>query len=163
MTETITRHKASAGSERYLVFQIAGQDFCVPLTSVREVVALPPTTRVPYTPNHFLGIMNLRGQIVSVFDLRLKLGQKADQHAETAVIICDYEDLIFGVVVDFVKSVLPIEAKQIQNPPMVESKVSTEYLTGVVEKDERLILVLSLGKALSLEDIAAMRRSQTAA
>ncbi len=157
------KQRLSVGSERYLVFQIAGQDFCVPLTSVREVVALPQTTRVPYTPSHFLGIMNLRGQIVSVFDLRLKLGQKAEQLAETAVIICDYEELIFGVVVDFVKSVLQIESTQIQETPMVESKISTEYLEGVVEKDDRLILLLSLGKALSLEDIAAMRRSQTAA
>jgi purine-binding chemotaxis protein CheW len=163
MIGTKGTQRIAAGTERYLVFQIAGQDFCVPLTSVREVVALPQTTRVPYTPSHFLGIMNLRGQIVSVFDLRLKLGQKAEQHAETAVIICDFEDLVFGVVVDFVKSVLAIESSKIQEPPMVESKVSTEYLNGVVERDDRLILLLSLGKALSLEDIAAMRRSQSAA
>lgn len=153
----------TAFSERYLVFQVAGQDYGVPLTSVREVVALPQTTKVPYTPSHFLGIMNLRGQIVSVFDLRLKLGQKAEQHAETAVVICDHDDLVFGVVVDFVKSVLPIESNQVQSPPMVESKSSTEYLTGIVEKDERLILILNLGKALSLEDIAMMRKSQVAA
>ena len=159
MTEAQIKHSATAGPERFLVFQ----DFCVPLTSVREVVALPQTTRVPYTPSHFLGIMNLRGQIVSVFDLRLKLGQQAEKHAETSVIICDYEDLVFGVVVDFVKSVLSIDSSQIQEPPMVESKISTEYLTGVVEREGRLILLLSLGKALSLEDIAAMRRSQSAA
>jgi purine-binding chemotaxis protein CheW len=90
----------AATGNRYLSFSLGTEEYAIPLLAVKEVIAMPEFTSVPYTPSHFLGIMNLRGQVISVMDLRKKLGIKPGSTAETAVIICDLSPLCIGVVVD---------------------------------------------------------------
>ncbi|MCX6108536.1 MAG: chemotaxis protein CheW [Proteobacteria bacterium] len=149
---------ASSHHSRYLRFRLAEEDFAIPLLSIREVVAMPETTRVPHTPAHFLGIMNLRGQIISIFDLRSKLGFKSERSSETAVVICDFEPLRFGVVVDSVEAVMTLDDADIAPRPDVETRVNSEYIQGVAKRDQRLVLLLDLPKALSLEDLIAMKK-----
>src|SRR4051812_41249332 len=97
---------------RFLSFSLGNEEYGVPLLAVKEVIAMPEITPIPYTPSYFLGIMNLRGQVISVMDLRQKLGVKPSQSSETAVIICDLNSLSIGVVVDSINSVLnPVEAE----------------------------------------------------
>ena len=81
--------KGKTGGERFLCFSLGAEEYAIPLLVVREVIAMPEYTPVPYTPPYFLGIMNLRGQVISVMDLRQKLGLKPRSDAETTVIICD--------------------------------------------------------------------------
>lgn len=147
---------------RYLRFRLGLEHFAIPLLSIREVVAVPETTRVPHTPPHFLGIMNVRGQIVSIFDMRLKLGIKPEKSSETAVIICDFDPLSFGVVVDSVDSVMNLEASEIAPRPDIDTKTNSEYIQGVVHRDDKLVLVLNLAKALAVEDLIAMKKAASA-
>jgi purine-binding chemotaxis protein CheW len=148
-------------AKRFLVFSLGAEDYAIPLLSVKEVVALPDTTRVPHTPPYFLGIMNLRGQVISIFDLRLKLGMKAENTSETAVVICDFSPLCFGVVVNSVNSVLPLAEDEIKDKPEIESRHNSEYITGVTKVKDKLILLLDLAKALNIEDRLAVKRANT--
>lgn len=142
---------------RYLAFSIANEEFAIPLLVVKEVVALPETTRVPHTPTHFLGIMNLRGQVISIFDMRIKFNMKVENGPETAVIICDFGQLCFGVVVNSVDSVLTLSADEIKAKPDIDGRHNSEYITGIFNVAGRLILLLDIAKALNVEDRLAAR------
>jgi purine-binding chemotaxis protein CheW len=144
---------------RYLAFSLGAESFAVPLLSVREVIAMPEVTPVPHTPAHFLGIMNLRGQIISVIDLRTKFKFKTQstQSDETAVVICNLNGVTLGVVVDSVNYVLTVDSKQIQDKPQIERSVKSEYILGVTQKDDKLVLLVDLAQALDVSDYTAAK------
>ncbi len=142
--------------EKYLEFSLGSQSYAVPLEAVREVIALPEITSVPYTPSFFLGIMNLRGQVISVMDLRLKLNLKdaAKNSDETAVVICQLGTISMGVVVGAVTSVLALTPNDIQPRPSIESTVDLSYIKGVTRKEGRLVLLLDIASLLSLQSLS---------
>ncbi len=142
----------------YLRFSLHNECFAMPLLLVKEVIAYPEITAIPNTPKHFLGIMNLRGQIISIIDLRDKLHIKNDFNPETTVIICDFKACTIGIVVDSVDSVLNLKQSEIKDKPEIPGAVSSEYINGIVNLDQRLILLIDVMKALDLKDkeIAAM-------
>jgi purine-binding chemotaxis protein CheW len=146
-------------NERFLTFSLGQEEYAVPLLRVKEVMAVTETTPVPYTPSHFLGIMNLRGQVISVIDLRLKFKmKKAETTSETAIIIADLAPISLGVVVDSINSVLSLSPDEIRPRPQIESNPGSDYILGVAAKDSRLILLLDLIKALSMDDQAAIQQ-----
>ena len=154
-----TNTKGKAGSERFLCFSLGAEEYAIPLLVVREVIAMPEYTPVPYTPTYFLGIMNLRGQVISVMDLRQKLGLTPKSDAETTVIICDLNGIALGVVVDSVNTVVSPMPEEISPKPEIQSNRPTDYIKGVYRKDKRLILFLDLAKSLNLEDREAIEKS----
>jgi purine-binding chemotaxis protein CheW len=138
---------------RYICFNLGVEEFAIPLLAVKEVIGLPEVTPVPQTPPHFLGIMNLRGSVISIMDLRNKLGAKSIPSDETTVVILDLGGgHNIGVVVDRVNSVLSMEADKISEKPVVDSAKSTEYITGVYRRDSSLVLLLDVARVLSVED-----------
>lgn len=156
--------KAGIGSDaaRFLIFSLHNEQYAVPLLKVKEVIALTETTPVPYSPSHFKGIMNLRGQVISVIDLRTKLKMpKGEASPETAIIILDLSSLSLGIIVDSVESVLALNKDEVQPPPDVGTS-DARYITGVARKDKKLILLLDIEKTLSVEDLKTMK-AQTAA
>lgn len=161
---TVTANDAPAAiakrdTERYLVFSLNQEQYALPLLKVKEVIGFTEITQVPYTPSHFRGIMNLRGQVISVIDLRLKFRMtKAEISNETVIIILDLSPLSLGIIVDAVESVMAIEAHDIQPTPDIESQIRSDYILGVARKDKRLILLLDLMKALSVEELMAIRQ-----
>tara|TARA_Y100000817_G_C16773446_1_gene507193 strand:+ start:15 stop:545 length:531 start_codon:yes stop_codon:yes gene_type:complete len=151
-------------TERYLEFSLGEEVYAMPLLKVREVIAMPETTPVPFTPDHFLGIMNLRGQVISVIDLRDKLKIKTnvkieDEESEIAVIIIDLDPIFLGVVVDSVNSVLTVETGNVNPTPQIESSRNADYITGVYRKNNNLILLLDVARVLDLEDKKAIDQS----
>ncbi len=144
-----------SADSRYLSFRLGNEEYAVPLLAVKEVIAVPEITRVPATPPHFLGIMNLRGQVISVIDLRQKLGIKPQTTAETAVIICDLGQLSIGVVVDSINMVLAPTEADLSEKPEISSNRSTDYITHIYRKDKTMVLFLDIRKALNMEDHAA--------
>lgn len=149
----------SEESLRFLTFSLCGEEYAIPLPKVREVIGVAEITPVPYTPAHFKGIMNLRGQIISVIDLRLKFKMsKAEMTPETAIIILDIPPLCLGVIVDSVNSVLTVSSHEINPPPDVESNIKSDYLVGVARKDNKLILLLDVERTLSTEDFKALKK-----
>lgn len=141
-----------SGPVKYLCFGLGSEDFGIQLLTVKEVLAIPDITPVPQTPPHFLGIINLRGNVISIMDLRAKFGIKYSNSDETTVIILDFGDYQLGVVVDRVDSVLSLNPDQISSKPHIESAKSTDYISGVYRQDQKLILILDIAKALSVED-----------
>ncbi len=147
-------------SDRYLCFNLGPEEFAIPLLSVREVLGLPEITPVPQTPPHFLGIMNLRGKVISIMDLRLKLGIKSAKTEETSVIILEIGEASLGVVVDQVNSVQEISSEERAEKPSMESSKSNEYVDGIYKKEDRLILLLDIAKALSIDEKKLLQNQQ---
>lgn len=139
------------GRERFLCFSLDSEEYAIPLLGVREVIAMPDITPVPQTPGYFLGIMNLRGQIISVIDLRMKFGLKADRSEETCVIICDFASVALGVVVSSVNNVLALLPNQVGNKPELSSVAGGTFVKGVVKREHRLVLLIDLAAALGVE------------
>jgi purine-binding chemotaxis protein CheW len=113
---------------------------------------VPEVTPTPYAPSHFLGIFNLRGQVISIVDLRLKLSIKAKDNAETTVIILDLGDSVLGLVVDAVNSVINPSKEHLSEPPNMESTKHMGFVTKVYRKDDNLILILDIEKILSKDE-----------
>lgn len=139
-------------SNRYICFNLGAQEYGVPLLSIKEVLALPEVTPIPQSPNHFLGIMNLRGNVISVMDLRIKIGVKSANTDETSVMILDLGSYLLGVVVDKINAVLTLNEGDISERPILESTKSTDYIENVYRSKDQLVLLISIAKALSLED-----------
>ncbi len=150
-------------THRYLCFNLGKEEFALPLLSVKEVIGMPDITSIPQVPPHFLGIMNLRGLIISVMDLRVKLGLKPQAGEETAVIILDLGDYNLGIMVDQVNAVVELSDADIADKPMMDSSKANDSVTGVFRKDDRLVLLLNVSKALSVEDRTALSKSARAA
>lgn len=143
---------------RYLSFSVGNEDYAIPLLSVKEVIAKPKTTPLPYSPPHFVGLMNLRGLVISIIDMRIKLGLKPkENHVENGVIIIDMDPVFVGVTVDSINNVLLLNQSDVSAPPDMENKRAGRYLKGVARKDNRLILLIEIKDMLDLEDRAFIR------
>lgn len=147
-----TENNTSKSDDRYLCFTLGAEEFGIPLLSVKEVIAMPEFTPLPQSPAHFLGIMNLRGQVISVIDLRTKLGIKPKELSETAVIICDLHPNNIGIVVDSIDRVIHPTSDQISEKPQLEEHKKLNYIQGVYREDHRLILLLDIVKTLNADD-----------
>lgn len=146
---------------RYLCFNLGKEEYSIPLLSIKEVIGMPDITSIPQSPPHFLGIMNLRGQVISVMDLRQKLSIKPTQSEETSVIILDFGEFNLGVVVDKVNSVLMLNKEDIHEKPVIEQNKAHDYVLGVFRKENQLILLLDIAKALSVDDRKIVNKSVT--
>lgn len=145
---------------RYICFSLGDEEYAIPLLSVREVIALPETTKVPGTPAHFLGIMNLRGQVISIIDLRSKFSIKPKDGGETAVIICDLSPLCIGVVVDSINFVFAPKEDETSGKPDLQGAKHSDAIVGVYRKEKNLVLFLNIAKALNVEDYTALKQNQ---
>ena len=130
--------------EKYLSFNVAQDYFAIPLLSVKEVIPLPELTTVPQTPSHFLGIINLRGHIISVLDLKAKLNIKSSKSEEPTVMILNFEKNLIGVLVDSVNSVISLDAEKILSPPTTSTNSTNEFVTGVYQAEDQLVLILNI-------------------
>lgn len=139
---------------RFLCFSLGKERFAIPLLQVKEVIANTDTTSIPQAPTYFKGIMNLRGQIISVIDMtcKLKIGQ-AEITPETTIIILDLNGLFIGVIVDSVDFVLDCDPNKISKPPDHEVGVKSEYIVGVVREKGSLILMIDMNLLMGTDDI----------
>jgi len=148
---------------RFLEFSLGQEDYAIPLLSVREVISIPETTPIPKAPPHFLGIMNLRGQVISVVDLRTKLKIKPKgNNQEESVIIVDINGMNLGIVVDSINKVLAFTQDQVNEVPEIETQVNAEYIQGVFRKEDSLTVLLDVAKVLDLKDMKAVAGSAQA-
>lgn len=153
--------KAGTGEiKRFLAFSLGQEHYAIPLLAVKEVIAMPDFTPVPYTPPHFLGIINLRGQVISVIDMRLKFGIKAEKTHESAVIICDFNSVSVGIVVNSVNSVLSLNEEAISPTPEIESTKKTDHIIGVTKQGPKLVILLDIAKALDMDDLNAIKNAE---
>jgi purine-binding chemotaxis protein CheW len=149
-------------TSRFLSFTLCGNEYAVLLSRVREVIALPSIRPVPQAPAHFKGIMSLRGNIISVIDLRLKFGlPEVAPGPESSIIILEIGTLSLGVIVDSVDNVLHVQPDHIKPPPELGAQAKSEFITGVIQRDTRLVLVMDLDKALDAADYKTIERGES--
>lgn len=144
-------------SERYLAFLLGKEQYAIPLLQVKEVIEMTEPTPIPQTPSYFKGVINLRGQVISVLDLRSKLQlSNIENGPKTAIIILDLEpSLCLGVIVDRINSVLAFHSEDV-SPAPENLSTKDQYLTGVARRENKMTLILDIRAALSLQEMSKL-------
>lgn len=140
---------------KYLVYKIGSELYCSPLLSVREVLEYQNPKYMPNMVNHFSGVINVRGAIVGVIDLRIKFGLSNQVGLKTSILLCDTDRGSIAAVVDSVECVQELLESDIDRKPPIMSKIRQEYLIGVAKSKEQLITIVDLHKFLTEEELKA--------
>lgn len=156
------------GTSQYLTYKLGDEVFALDIATVREVLDLTPITRVPRMPEFMRGVINLRGSVVPVVDLRLKLGMSmTERTVNTCIIIVEVrvgdESLVLGALADSVQEVIELEAGQIEPPPRIGTKLQTEFITGMGRRDDWFIIILDIDRVFSTEELALVQSDRVAA
>jgi purine-binding chemotaxis protein CheW len=139
---------AGKGAE-LIAFNIGEQEFCLGTTSVREIRGWTPTTALPHAPDFVLGVVNLRGVVLPIVDLAVRLGFPSTQPtARHAIIVVEAGDQVAGLLVDGVSNIFTAEEEQIQPTPEIAAEIARRYLRGVIAMDGRLIGVINVANLL---------------
>lgn len=142
-----------APPSQYLTLKLAHEEYGVDILAVREIRGWTPVTRIPQAPSYVLGVLNLRGAIVPVIDMRLRFGLPREEYTgNTVTVIVTVAGRHFGVVVDAVSDVLDVDPAQMRPVPDMGTTVDTEYLKGLTAVDERMVLLLDVDKLLQPQD-----------
>lgn len=155
-------HSAIMEDRQYLTFMLDDEVFAMDIDSVREVLEFTNATRVPRVPEYMRGVINLRGNVVPVLDLRLKLGMtKTENSVNTCVIITEVtvegESVVLGALADSVREVMDIEAASIEAVPKIGAKLNTAFLKGMGKRDNEFVMILDLDHVFSVDEAALVR------
>ncbi len=160
-------NKTSLGSElagKYMTFKLALEEYGLQILKVREIIGLMDITRVPKTAEYMRGVINLRGRVIPVIDLRLKFGMEATESTDqTVVIVVQLElaerSLTIGIVVDEVLEVLDVQPDQIEPPPSFGGgNVDADFILGVGKADKRVIFLLDIDKVLTASEVGGLAK-----
>lgn len=154
-------------ANQYLTFTLDEDHFAIEIPKVREVLDYTNVTRVPRTPDYMRGVINLRGNVVPVLDLRLSLGMNAAENTvDTCIVIVevnlDSELLQVGMMADSVQEVVDIDATQIEPAPKLGTKLKTEFILGMGKRDDEFLIILDIDKVLSCDEMSVLRDGLTA-
>lgn len=153
--ETVNHSDTSALEGKYLTFVLNHEEYGLEILKVREIIGLMDITPVPQTPAFIKGIINLRGKVIPVVDLRLKFGMpEAEYTKETCIIVVNIDNRLMGIIVDTVSEVLDINAKDIEPAPSLGSSIKTDFILGMGKIKGRVKILLDIDKVLSLEELA---------
>jgi purine-binding chemotaxis protein CheW len=149
------------GTRQYLTFQLGEEVFAIDVVNVREILEFNSVTKVPKSPEYMRGVINLRGSVVPVFDMRLKFGMAAtDKTINTCIVVVEVsfesEDIIIGALVDSVQEVFELEAGQIEPAPRIGTHLRTEFIRGMGKRDDRFIIILDIDRVFSAEEITSV-------
>ena len=151
-------------NDRYLEFDLGPEHYAVPLLHVKEVIPIPETTKIPRAPSYFLGVMNLRGHIISIIDLRAKLSIKPKtENLEEAVIIVDLKGVQIGIIVDSINKVLAVTKTDVSEVPEISAQVNAKYISGIHRQEKYLTVLLDLAGVLDINDIKIINEKNKAA
>ncbi|MFW6235611.1 MAG: chemotaxis protein CheW [Desulfovibrionales bacterium] len=151
------RKKLDAELIQLVTFSIDGEEFGVEILKVQEIIRMLGITRVPRAPQFVEGVINLRGKVIPIIDLRKRFGlDSRGQDKNTRIIVIEINSMIVGFVVDSVSEVLRIPAGTIEPPPPVVSGFDSEYISGVGKLEDRLLILLDLNRLLSGEEQKAL-------
>ena len=152
----------AVNSKQYVTFCLAEELFGVEVSRTREILSVVSITSVPQTPDYMLGVINLRGQVVPVIDMRLKLGLPAGgESQETCIIVVevmvDDEPIVVGALADAVHEVLEIRSDAIEPPPRLGTKLKTEFIKGLGKVDEDFLILLDIDKVFNSNELALVQ------
>jgi purine-binding chemotaxis protein CheW len=141
---------ADSRSGKYLTFVLAGEEYGLEILKVREIIGLMSITAVPGMPEFVLGVINLRGKVIPVVDLRLKFGMPTQEHtSETCIIVVDVGGSLIGVLVDRVSEVLDIHSEDIEDAPQVGDSIQDSFILGMAKAKGRVKILLEIERVLA--------------
>lgn len=145
-SSTLARERAG----KYLTFYLEGEEYGVEILEVHEIIGIMPITRVPRTPPFILGVINLRGKVISIMDLRARFGMRPAEHAaETCIIVVQVGGVQIGLLVDRVSEVLDVPESEIEDAPGFGVEIDTDYILGVAKSSGRVKLLLDMDRVLA--------------
>ena len=149
---------------QYLTFKLADETFTLDVAKVREILEMVPITKVPQTPDYMRGVINLRGSVVPVIDLRLNFGmERTEQTINTCIIVVevnlDTELIVLGVLADSVQEVVEMEPQYIEPPPKLGTKLNMEFIKGMGKIDDDFVMILDIDKIFSSNQLVDLQEA----
>ena len=149
---------------KYLTFSLDSEEYGIGILKIKEIIGMMEITPVPKTPEFVKGVINLRGKVIPVIDLRLRFGMSEDDYTErTCIIVVEVEGqigtILMGIVVDAVSEVMNIKGEDIEQTPNFGTKLNTEYILGMAKTDSKVRILLDIDKVLNNAEIMALENS----
>ena len=146
---------------KYLTFNLVGEEYGLEILKVQEIIGIMNVTRVPKTPEFVRGVINLRGKVIPIIDLRLKFGVDSQEDTEkTCIIVVQIghgdKHVTMGIIVDEVSEVLDIAEDQIEDAPSFGASVDTEFILGMGKVGQKVVMFLDIDKVLSGSEVSLM-------
>ena len=151
--------KSRAG--KYLTFFLAGEEYGLEILKVSEIIGIQPVTRVPRMPDCVRGVINLRGKVIPITDLRRKFGMDSDSQQDSCIIVVQMNGVQIGIVVDTVSEVVAIAEADIEDAPSFGAGIHTEFLLGIGKGGGRVKLLLDIDKVLANNEVEALQGLDT--
>jgi purine-binding chemotaxis protein CheW len=146
---------------KYLTFSLAGEEYGIGILKIKEIIGMMPITTVPQTPGFVKGVVNLRGKVIPVIDLRLRFGMGGIEYTErTCIIVVEIDGqsgtVQIGIVVDSVSEVLNVRAEDIEDTPAFGTKLNTEYILGMAKMEGGVKILLDIDRVLSTDELSEL-------
>jgi len=152
---------ASEESGKFLTFQLKNEEYGLEILKVREIIGVMDITTVPRTPDFVKGVLNLRGKVIPVIDLRLKFGlDAADYGRRTCIIVVNVNSLEMGIVVDTVSEVMDIGSENIEETPSFGATLNTDYILGMGKVAGKVKILLDIDKVLASSEFVMLEKMQ---
>ncbi len=153
MAQELKKADVQSGADQYLTFSVNREEYAVDIMSVREIKGWVDVTRLPNTVEYLRGVMNLRGVIVPIFDLKCRFtGEVSAVTPSSVIIILAVHDRIIGVLVDAVSDILDVGREDVQAAPQSETQSSARFISGLISLDHRMIVLLDLDRLFDTAD-----------
>ena len=147
----------TADTQQYLTFTLGQEEYGVPILTVQEIKGYVAATPIPHTPAFIKGVMDLRGIIMPVIDLRVKFGMRTEEYDQfTVIIVVKVKTKMLGLVVDAVSDVLSVKSGEMQAAPEFGGQVDTRFIHGLAKAGEKLVVLLDLDRVLSEEEFTTV-------
>jgi purine-binding chemotaxis protein CheW len=149
---------------KYLTFSLAGEEYGIGILKIKEIIGMMPVTTVPQTPEFVKGVINLRGKVIPVLELRLRFGMDTVDYTErTCIIVVEISGesgkIQIGIVVDSVSEVLNIKGEDIEETPTFGAKLNISYILGMAKMEGVVKILLDIDKVLSAEDLSVLEEA----
>ncbi len=153
--------EGSGREGKYLTFSLSDEEYGIGILKIKEIIGMMPITSVPQTPGFVKGVINLRGKVIPVVDLRLRFGMPSiDYDERTCIIVVEIDsqgvDIVIGIVVDSVSEVLNIKGDEIEDTPTFGTRLNTDYILGMAKMDGKVKILLDIDEVLGADDLAML-------
>ncbi len=162
IAERMQKEQKSENREgKYLTFSLADEEYGIGILKIKEIIGMMPITTVPQTPAFVKGVINLRGKVIPVIDLRLRFGMNAIDYTErTCIIVVEIagtnSTVQIGIVVDTVSEVLNVKNDEIEDTPAFGTKLDTEYILGMAKMEGGVKILLDIDRVLNADEITVL-------
>ncbi len=162
MTEVIQKQQQPAALVQVVSFRLGNEEYGVDIAQVQEIIRTVEITHVPRASHFMEGVINLRGQLIPIIDLRTRFAMPRAEHTKsTRIVVTEFGNKRVGIVVDSVSEVLNIPIEQVENAPEMIAGVGTDYIQGVGKVNDRLVILLDLAMVITGEERAQLEAAES--